>query len=52
MLTPEQQSQAIVMNKKDGNNNLTEAYKDNIVLDYAGIPASKLDAAQKQSLLA
>lgn len=52
MLTPEQQSQAIVMNKKDGNNNLTEAYKDNVVLDYAGIPASKLDAVQKQSLLA
>ncbi|MFO0084813.1 MAG: DUF3500 domain-containing protein [Pirellula sp.] len=51
MLTPEQQSQAIVMNKKDGNNNLTEAYKDNVVLDYAGIPASKLDAAQRQSLL-
>jgi len=52
MLTPGQQSQAIVMNKKDGNNNLTEAYKDNVVLDYAGIPASKLDAAQRQSLLA
>ena len=40
-LNPEQQSQAIVMNKKEGNNNLSEAYKDNFVLDYAGIPASK-----------
>jgi hypothetical protein len=51
MLTVEQQSQAIIMNKKDGNNNLTEAYKDNVVLDYAGIPASKLDSTQKQMLL-
>lgn len=50
-LNAEQQSQAIVMNKKDGNNNLSEAYKDNILLDYAGIPASKLDAAQKQLLM-
>ncbi len=52
MLNPEQQSVAIVMNKKDGNNNLTEAYKDNVVLDYAGIPGSKLNAAQKKALLA
>ena len=50
-LNPEQQSQAIVMNKKEGNNNLSEAYKDNFVLDYAGIPASKLDPAQRQLLL-
>lgn len=51
MLHPEQQSVAIVMNKKDGNNNLTEAYKDNVVLDYAGIPGSKLNAEQKKALL-
>lgn len=51
MLNPEQQSVAIVMNKKDGNNNLTEAYKDNVVLDYAGIPGSKLNVAQKKALL-
>ena len=50
-LSAEQQSVAIVMNKKDGNNNLTEAYKDNVVLDYAGLPASKLDEPQRQLLL-
>jgi hypothetical protein len=50
-LSDEQQSQAIVMKKKDGNNNLSEAYKDNIVLDYAGIPGSKLDDAQRRLLL-
>jgi hypothetical protein len=50
-LSAEQQSQAILLNKKDGNNNLSEAYKDNIVLDYAGIPASTLDDRQQQLLL-
>ena len=50
-LNSEQQAQAIVMNKKDGNNNLSEAYKDNIVLDYVGIPASKLDVAQQKLLI-
>jgi hypothetical protein len=51
MLRSEQQSEAIVLNKKDGNNNLTEAYKDNVVLDFAGIPASKLDQGQRQALI-
>ncbi len=51
MLTDHQRSKAVVMNKKDGNNNLTEAYKDNVVLDYAGIPGSELDAAQQQALM-
>lgn len=50
-LNSEQQSIAIIMNKKDGNNNLSEAYKDNIVLDYSGIPASKLEPAQQKLLL-
>ena len=31
---------------KTGNNNLTEALKDNVVLDYAGVRAAELtDAA-------
>lgn len=50
-LSAEQQTIAILMNKKDGNNNLTEAYKDNVVLDFAGIPGSKLHAPQRQLLL-
>ncbi len=51
MLSEAQRKQAVVMDKKDGNNNLTEAYKDNVVLDYAGIPGAKLDEQQKQTLL-
>ncbi|MCR9117534.1 MAG: DUF3500 domain-containing protein [bacterium] len=51
MLSEEQQSEAVVMNRKDGNNNLTEAYKDNVVLDYAGIIGSKLNGSQKEALL-
>jgi hypothetical protein len=42
---------AIVSVSKDGNNNLTEAFKDNVVLDYAGIRASDLSEAQRQQLL-
>ncbi|MCD0461062.1 DUF3500 domain-containing protein [Roseiconus lacunae] len=51
MLSDTQRSEAILMNRKDGNNNLAEAYKDNIELDYAGIAGSNLDEAQKKALL-
>lgn len=50
-LTDEQQSKAIVMRNKDGNNNLTEAYKDNVVLDYVGLVGSQLSGEQKVGLL-
>jgi Protein of unknown function (DUF3500) len=52
LLSEEQRKQAVIMNKKDGNNNLTEAYKDNVKLDYAGISGAKLEEKQKQMLLA
>jgi len=42
---------AILSSAKAGNNNLAEAYKDNIVLDYAGVRASELSAEQKEKLL-
>jgi uncharacterized protein DUF3500 len=42
---------AIIEVSKTGNNNLSEAFKDNIVLDYAGIRASELSAKQKEQLL-
>ena len=32
---------------KTGNDNVGEAFKDNVVLDYAGLPASELTEAQK-----
>jgi hypothetical protein len=37
-----QQRQAIVSFSKTGNNNLTEAFKDNVVLDYAGLRTNEL----------
>ena len=45
-----QQRKAIVEVSKSGNDNLTEAFKDNVVLDYAGIRASELSAAQRGQL--
>jgi Protein of unknown function (DUF3500) len=50
-LTSEQRKAAILEFAKDGNNNLGEAFKDNIVLDYAGVPVSSFSAAQKHQLL-
>jgi hypothetical protein len=50
-LSEAQQKKAIVNVSKTGNNNLSEAFKDNIVLDYAGIRASEFNGAQKDRLL-
>lgn len=50
-LRADQQELAILSLEKTGNNALTQAYKDNVNLDYAGIPASKLDAQQQALLL-
>lgn len=46
-----QRKKAILSFSKTGNNNLSEAYKDNIVLDYAGIRATELSREQKEKLL-
>ncbi len=51
-LDPAQQTKAIIRSEKTTNYNLTEAYKDNVVLDYAGLPAANMNAAQKKLLLA
>ena len=50
-LTDEQRKKAVLEFSKTGNNNLTEAFKDNVVLDYAGMPVSKMTGAQKQHML-
>jgi hypothetical protein len=50
-LTPEQRKAATLRVSKTGNDNLTEAFKDNVVLDYAGVPARTLNASQKRQLL-
>lgn len=50
-LPAEQRAKAIIETSKDGNDNLGEAFSDNIVLDYAGIPASELSAGARKGLL-
>ncbi len=45
-----QQKQAILSLSKTGINNLTEAFKDNVVLDYAGLRAKGLAAGARQRL--
>jgi len=46
-----QRRKAVLESTKSGNNNLTEAWKDNVVLDYAGVPAKSLSAAQREQLV-
>ena len=41
-LTDTQRHRAIINFSKSGHNNLTEAFKDNVVLDYAGLRANDL----------
>jgi Protein of unknown function (DUF3500) len=49
---PEALRQRAILNfSKTGNNNLTEAFKDNVVLDYAGLPAADLPAAARKQLV-
>jgi hypothetical protein len=50
-LDPAQRKAAILKVSKTGNENLTEAWKDNVVLDYAGLRASSMTDAQKKQLL-
>ena len=50
-LTPEQQTRATLQSSKPGNNALSQAFRDNLVLDYAGLPASELTTAQQDQLL-
>lgn len=46
-----QRMQATVRATKTGNDNVGEAFKDNVVLDYAGVRASTLTPAQREQLL-
>jgi hypothetical protein len=48
---PDAQRQRAVLNfSKTGNNNLTEAFKDNVVIDYAGLRTNELPSAARQRL--
>jgi hypothetical protein len=46
-----QQAKAVIRGRKGPTENLAQAYQDNLVLDYAGIPASELSARQQELLL-
>jgi hypothetical protein len=50
-LSDGERKRAILNFSKTGNNNLTEAFKDNVVLDYAGVRVSELPAGHQQQVL-
>jgi hypothetical protein len=45
-----ERQQAVLNFSKTGNNNLTEAFKDNVILDYAGLRANDLTQAGRIKL--
>jgi hypothetical protein len=45
-----QQQRAVLTFSKTGDNNLTEAFKDNVVLDYAGLRAKELATSSRERL--
>jgi Protein of unknown function (DUF3500) len=49
-LPQDQRKQAVLSFSKTGNNNLTEAFKDNVVLDYAGLRAKELPDGARRKL--
>jgi len=49
-LSEQQRAKAVLSWNKTGNNNVGEAFSDNVVLDYAGVPVSQFDPAQKKRL--
>ncbi len=50
-LNEEQKRKAMIETSKTGNNALAQAFQDNLVLDYAGLPATEFNEAQKKLLL-
>lgn len=46
-----QRAKAVLSFSKTGNNNLTEAFKDNVVLDYAGLRGRDLESLGRERLL-
>ena len=45
-----QQKKAVLNFSKTGNNNLTEAFKDNVVIDYAGLRTNEVTGSARQRL--
>ena len=50
-LNDRQRGDAVINFSKEGNNNLTEAFKDNVVIDYTGVKVSSFTKEQKDQLL-
>lgn len=50
-LTEEQKAKAVIKAAKDGTNTQTEAFHDNEVIPYEGLPVSELTEEQKSALL-
>ena len=50
-LTDEQKKKAVLTPEKSGSNTNTEAFHDNVVIPYQGIPISDLDPSQKAAFL-
>jgi uncharacterized protein DUF3500 len=50
-LSDAQRAKAILTSTKTGNLNLTEAWKDNVVLDYAGLRVTEMSDAQRKQFL-
>ncbi len=51
-LNETQRRQAVLEPTKTSDKNVTESWRDNVVIDYAGIPAMELADAQLQKLIA
>ena len=50
-LKPEQQKKALIQTDKTANNALAQAFRDNLVLDYAGLQGRELDDRQRGLLV-
>jgi hypothetical protein len=50
-LTPEQRRAAIVGAKQGRSENQAEMFKDNVTIPYAGLPAARMSAAQRDGLM-
>jgi hypothetical protein len=50
-LTAAQRAKAVLQSAKTRDLNLTEAWKDNVVLEYAGLPVSELSPDQRSAFL-
>ncbi|MDB2347705.1 DUF3500 domain-containing protein [Verrucomicrobiales bacterium] len=50
-LTDAQKAKAVLKSEKDGTNSNSEAFHDNVVIPYEGLPVSELEAEQKKVFL-